>query len=156
MPILNKWLKLGNKQETRQTNRRASHNIIQSLENRVENRKIGSAPVFWHREKKRVKPNLLTNDSILVYPVNSRQRRTLTLVWKLENYMQERFLVSGKAGSGKTHLVLQKFLLFFSLKWYSLLHHFSGWSIRIDERLKGENNETNNSNWNCRTKDFYD
>jgi type II secretory pathway predicted ATPase ExeA len=29
---------------------------------------------------------------------------------KLENYMQERFLVSGKAGSGKTHLVLQKFL----------------------------------------------
>jgi chromosomal replication initiation ATPase DnaA len=24
--------------------------------------------------------------------------------------MQERFLVSGKAGSGKTHLVLQKFL----------------------------------------------
>ncbi len=26
--------------------------------------------------------------------------------------MQERFLVSGKAGSGKTHLVLQKFLQF--------------------------------------------
>jgi predicted NACHT family NTPase len=43
-------------------------------------------------------------------------RRTLTLVQKLENYMQERFLVSGKAGSGKTHLVLQKFLLFFLLK----------------------------------------
>jgi KaiC/GvpD/RAD55 family RecA-like ATPase len=26
--------------------------------------------------------------------------------------MQERFLVSGKAGSGKTYLVLQKFLQF--------------------------------------------
>ncbi|MFQ5715368.1 MAG: DEAD/DEAH box helicase family protein [Candidatus Scalinduaceae bacterium] len=26
--------------------------------------------------------------------------------------MQERFLVSGKAGSGKTHLALQKFLQF--------------------------------------------
>jgi hypothetical protein len=30
----------------------------------------------------------------------------------LENYMQERFLVPGKAGSGKTHLVLQKFFHF--------------------------------------------
>jgi Ni2+-binding GTPase involved in maturation of urease and hydrogenase len=29
-------------------------------------------------------------------------------VQKLENYMQERFLVSGKAGSGKTHLVLEE------------------------------------------------
>ncbi len=28
---------------------------------------------------------------------------------KLENHMQEKFLVLGKAGSGKTHLVLQKF-----------------------------------------------
>ncbi len=54
--------------------------------------------------------------------------------------MQERFLVSGKAGSGKTHLVLQKFLQFvkkhrednviFILPTYSQVEHLRDHILR--------------------------
>lgn len=63
--------------------------------------------------------------------------------------MQERFLVSGKAGSGKTHLVLQKYSRFvkeqrednviFILPTYSQVEHLRGLTLKQvqDSKLKG-------------------
>ena len=61
----------------------------------------------------------------------------------LENYMQERFLVSGKAGSGKTHLVLQKYSRFieehkednviFILPTHSQVEHLRNHILRTSE-----------------------
>ena len=60
--------------------------------------------------------------------------------------MQERFLVSGKAGSGKTHLVLQKYSRFveehkednviFILPTYSQVEHLRDHILRTSNTLE--------------------
>ncbi|HDY68853.1 MAG TPA: DUF2075 domain-containing protein, partial [Candidatus Scalindua sp.] len=67
--------------------------------------------------------------------------------------MQERFLVSGKAGSGKTHLVLQKFLQFvsknkednviFILPTYSQVEHLRDLTLKQVQgsKSKGQGSE---------------
>ncbi len=71
--------------------------------------------------------------------------------------MQERFLVSGKAGSGKTHLILQKFLQFvkkhrednviFILPTYSQVEHIRNHILTLKQvqgsKSKGQGSEFN-------------
>ncbi|HDY68844.1 MAG TPA: DUF2075 domain-containing protein [Candidatus Scalindua sp.] len=69
--------------------------------------------------------------------------------------MQERFLVSGKAGSGKTHLVLQKFLQFakkhrednviFILPTYSQVEHLRDLTLK---QVQGSKSKGQGSKFN--------